>query len=93
MRGRRSCWRAGPWRGSTPGARKARSSSPSRTRTGDVQLILWPHVFARHRRELGSRVLLVRGTVSRWDGTTNVIVSRVRPIDTRVPMPAAHDWR
>ncbi len=60
--------------------------------TGDVQLILWPHVFARHRRELGSRVLLVRGVVSRWDGTTIVIVSHVRPIDARVPMPAAHDW-
>ena len=61
--------------------------------TGDVQLILWPHVFARHRRELGSRVLLVRGVVSRWDGTTNVIVSHVRPIDAHAPMPAAHDWR
>ena len=59
---------------------------------GDVQLILWPRVFARHRRELGSRVLQVRGVVSRWDGTTNVIVSDVRPIDARVPMPAAHDW-
>ena len=60
--------------------------------TGDVQLILWPQVFARHRRELGSRVLLVRGVLSRWDGTTNVIVSHVRPIDARVPMPTAHDW-
>ena len=59
--------------------------------TGDVQLILWPGIFARHRRELGSRVLLVRSVVSRWDGTTNVIVSDVRPIDARVPMPAAHD--
>ena len=61
--------------------------------TGDLQLILWPQVFARHRRELGSRVLLVRGVVSRWDGTTNVIVSHVRPVGARVPMPAAHDWR
>ncbi len=61
--------------------------------TGDVQLILWPRVFARCRRELGSRVLLAWGVVSRWDGTTNVIVSGVKRIDTRVPMPAAHDWR
>ena len=61
--------------------------------TGDVQLIFWPHVFARCRRELGSRVLLARGVVSRWDGTTNVIASGVKRIDTRVPMPAAHDWR
>ena len=61
--------------------------------TGDVQLILWPHVFAKCRRELGNHVLLARGTVSRWDGTTNVVVSHVERIDARVPMPPAHDWR
>ena len=60
--------------------------------TGDVQLILRPRVFARYRRALGSRALLARGVVSRWDGTTNVIVSHVERIDTRVPMPTAHDW-
>ena len=36
--------------------------------TGDVQLILWPRVFTRHRGELKSNVLLVKGVVSRWDG-------------------------
>ena len=61
--------------------------------TGDLQLILWPQVFARHRRELGSRVVEVTGRVSRWDGTTNVIVSDVQAIGVQVPMPAAHDWR
>ncbi len=60
---------------------------------GDVQLILWQKVFARHRRELGSRVILARGTVSRYDGTTNVIASHVQAVPTRVPLPAAHDWR
>ena len=61
--------------------------------TGDVQLILWPKVFARRRGELGSQVILVRGVVSRWDGTTNVVVSDLRRVDTGVPMPDAHDWR
>jgi error-prone DNA polymerase len=60
---------------------------------GDLQLILGPGVFARCRRQLGSRVVLVRGVVSRWDGTTNVVVSDVEGINPRVPMPAAHDWR
>ena len=60
--------------------------------TGNVQLILWPRAFARYRRELGSQVLLVRGVVSRWDGITSVIVSHAERIDTRVPMPTAHDW-
>ena len=60
---------------------------------GDVQLILWPKVFARYRRALGSRVILVQGTVSRYDGTTNVIASRVQAVKTRVPLPPSHDWR
>ena len=61
--------------------------------TGDIQLILWPRVFARCRRELGGQVILARGVVSRWDGTTNVIISGVERLGVRVPMPAAHDWR
>ena len=61
--------------------------------TGDAQLILWPHVFQQSRKQLGSHVLLVKGVVSRWDGTASIIASQVRGIHPRVPMPAAHDWR
>ena len=60
--------------------------------TGDVQLILWPRVFARCRARLRSRVIQATGQVSRWDGTTNIIASGIETIDTAVPMPAAHDW-
>ena len=61
--------------------------------TGDVQIILWPRVFARCRRELGSQVVEVRGEVSRWDGTTNVVVSDLRAVPSDVAMPPSHDWR
>ena len=61
--------------------------------TWDVQLILWPQVFHRSRRQLGSHALLARGAVSRWDGTASVVASGVRGIHPRVPMPPAHDWR
>ena len=60
--------------------------------TGDAQLILWPHVFRLSRRQLGSHVLLARGTVSRWDGAASVVATEVRGVHPRVPMPAAHDW-
>ena len=60
--------------------------------TGDVQLILWPRVFSRHRGELRSNVLLARGVVSRWDGTTNIVVSELCKVDTAVSMPDGHDW-
>ncbi len=59
---------------------------------GDVQLILWPTVFARRRRQLQSRIILARGVVSRWDGTTSLVVMDLQAIDPQVSMPAAHDW-
>ena len=49
--------------------------------TGDLQLIIWPPVFARYRRQLQSRVVLAKGAVSRWDGAATVIVSDLRAID------------
>ena len=61
--------------------------------TGDVQLIVWPHVFARYRREIDSSLILVHGTVSRHDDTTNVMVTRVERIRTRAALPTSHDWR
>ena len=61
--------------------------------TWDTQVILWPGVYARYRRELSSQVVLVRGTISAWDGTVNLIASEVRAIRSGVRMPRAHDWR
>ena len=44
--------------------------------TGDVQLIVWPRVFAKYKRELGKPcVVWQEGVVSRHDGTTNVTLS------------------
>ncbi len=61
--------------------------------TGDVQLIIWPHVFERSRNSLRSNVLCVRGLVSRWEGAASVVASEVKAIHPHVSMPAAHDWR
>ena len=61
--------------------------------TGDAQVILWPHIYKRYRRELGSQVVLIAGEISRWDGTSNTIVSEVRALRSGVRMPEAHNWR
>ena len=58
-----------------------------------MQLILWPQVFQRHRRDLQSNIILARGAVSRRDGAATLVVSDLRAIDPRVPMPNAHNWR
>lgn len=59
---------------------------------GDVQVILWPRVYERYRREMANDLVLLRGVVDRWDGTTNVIVSEVQALEAAMPMPASHDW-
>ena len=61
--------------------------------TGDTQVILWPRVYAEYRRELNSQVVLVRGSISAWDGTVNLIASEVRAVRSGARMPRAHDWR
>ncbi len=60
--------------------------------TGDAQGILWPHIYKQFRRGLGSQVVLIAGEVSRWDGTSNTIVSKVRDLHSGVRMPSSHDW-
>ena len=59
---------------------------------GDVQVILWSQVYDRYRREMASDLVLVRGVVDRWDGTTNLIVSEVQALEAAMAMPAAHNW-
>ena len=60
--------------------------------SGELQCVLWPRVFARYRHALRGPVLLVTGTVARWDGTTTLAVARVESVPTDVSMPQAHDW-
>ena len=61
--------------------------------TGDTQVVLWPDVHKQFRRELRSQVVLITGEISRWDGTSNIIVSKVRVLRSGVRMPEAHNWR
>ena len=60
--------------------------------SGEVQCVLGPWVFAPSRRALRGPVLLVTGTVARWDGTTTLAVAQVESVASSVPMPQAHDW-
>lgn len=59
---------------------------------GDIQLVVWPQVFAEQKSALHGHVLQAQGTISRWDGTTNIVVSQIKPIPVPFEMPQAHDW-
>ena len=60
--------------------------------TGDVQSIIWPHVFAQCRRALSNQLILLDGRIDRWDGTTNIVAERIEAVGTEIHMPDAHDW-
>jgi len=61
--------------------------------SSDVQLILWPHIFNLFKHELREPLFVAHGEISRWDGTTNVIVNDIEIIETDVNLPLGHDWR
>ena len=57
-----------------------------------AQLILWPHVYQKYREVLRNSVIKASGKVSRWDGTSNLIVSKVEAIAVPAVLPKSHDW-
>ena len=59
---------------------------------GHVPLVVWPKMFTRYRLVLREPVLIVRGEVSRRDGTMNIVAKHVE--DTRVlqHLPKSKNW-
>ncbi len=61
--------------------------------TRDVQLVIWPHVFNKFRLIIQEPIVVFHGRISRWDGTTNVVVTHMRSMSTNIDLPPVHDWR
>ena len=61
--------------------------------SSDVQLILWPQTFNVFKQKLREPLFVAHGEISRWDGTTNVIVRDIEIIKTDVDLPLGHDWK
>ena len=58
----------------------------------DLQLIIWPHVINDVKYALREAVIIAEGKISRWDGTTNLVVSRMYPVSLDIDMPMTHNW-
>ena len=58
----------------------------------DLQLIIWPHVMNDVKYTLKKSVIIAEGKISRWDGTTNLVVSGLHPVSVDIDMPMGHDW-
>ena len=60
---------------------------------GHVPLVVWPKVFFRYRRVIREPVLIVRGTVSRRDGTMNIMARHVVSARSARHLPKAKNWQ
>ena len=60
--------------------------------TGDVQAIVWSHVFAKHRNALRNQLIEIQGRIDRWDGATNIVAERIEAVGADIPLPKSHDW-
>jgi error-prone DNA polymerase len=59
---------------------------------GHIPLMVFPKVYAENELKLRSPFLAVKGTLSRREGTCNIIVRRVSAFSALEKAPASKDW-
>ena len=59
---------------------------------GHIPLVVWPQVFARFRLVIREPVLKVYGSVSRRDGTLNVVARHIDGMPMTYALPPAKNW-
>ncbi|MBN1368709.1 MAG: hypothetical protein JW954_00550, partial [Dehalococcoidaceae bacterium] len=59
---------------------------------GHIPLMVFPKVYAENELKLRSPFLVIKGTLTRREGTCNVIVCQVRPFNALEKVPVSKDW-
>jgi error-prone DNA polymerase len=60
---------------------------------GHIPLMVFPQVYERQEHKFKSPFLIIKGTVSRREGTRNVVVNQVKPFNALEKIPQSKDWR
>ena len=60
---------------------------------GLIPLMVFPQVYERQEYEFKSPFLVVKGKLSRRDGTHNVVVTSVKPFSVLDKVPQSKNWR
>jgi DNA polymerase III alpha subunit len=63
----------------------------SEDETGHAPFVVWPDTFERFKQALKEPVLLLRGVVSRREGTMNIVVKAVKPVQVPRRLPLAKE--
>jgi len=59
---------------------------------GHIPLMVFPSVYERYEHRFNWPFLLIKGRVSRREGTHNIIVTQVRPFNALEKVPQAKNW-
>jgi error-prone DNA polymerase len=60
---------------------------------GHIPLMVFPQVYECYEHKFKSAFLIVKGTLSRREGTHNVVVTQVKPFNALDKVPVSKDWR
>ncbi len=60
---------------------------------GHIPIIVWPKMYLRYRMVLKEPVVLIRGEVSRRDGTMNIVAKHAGNISGARHLPKAKNWQ
>ena len=60
---------------------------------GHIPLVVWPGEFAKYRQVIREPLLVIRGQVSRRDGTMNIVAQHVEPMPAMNHLPKAKSWQ
>ena len=59
---------------------------------GHSPLVVWSAMYERFKLEIKESLLLATGTVSRREGTMNIVVENIVPIQETIPQFQSKDW-
>jgi error-prone DNA polymerase len=59
---------------------------------GHIPLTIFPQVYERYKHKFKEPFLMIKGNVSRREGTLNIIVSQVKPFTALDKTPPAKNW-
>ena len=59
---------------------------------GHSPLIIWPTIYQRFKQQVKESLLLATGTVSRREGTMNIVIENITPIEKSITQLPSRDW-
>ncbi len=60
---------------------------------GHIPLVVWPKVYERYRLVLREPVLIVKGEISRREGTMNIVAKHIEKTGAGRFLPKAKSWQ